>query len=257
MEEEDDPPTGGEGAGHKPRHRGAHSQDERLFGESAIPRLRTAVEELSWLLTRGYAVPSSVKIVGDRHRLHERQSLAVFRASCTDASLLHRGATQETGRDLKGSDLMIDGFNVLITLEAALSGGVLVRGRDGCLRDIASVHGSYRSVEETDRALDLLLRTLDDLQLRSVTWLLDSPVSNSGRLAARMRSVSEASVVPWTVETVFSPDHVLKRCGKLVATTDSVILDGVESWLDLARRALEPHLPDCWFVDLSTGVSLF
>jgi hypothetical protein len=238
------------GDGHKPRHRGAHSQDERLFAESAIPRLRTAVEELSWLLTRGYAVPSSVKMVGDRHRLHERQSLAVFRASCPDSSLHRRNASRETGRDLRDRDLMIDGFNVLITLEAALSGGVIVRGRDGCLRDIASVHGSYRSVEETDRALDLLRRTLDGLRPRSVTWLLDSPVSNSGRLAARMRMCGEAAAATWTVETVFSPDHVLKTCGTLVATTDGVILDAAQGWLDLARHAIRDHLPGCRIVDL-------
>ena len=47
--------------------------------------------------------------------------------------------------------------NVLITLESALGGGVLLRCRDGCLRDMASLHGTYRIVDETDPALDALI----------------------------------------------------------------------------------------------------
>src|SRR6266404_1471952 len=45
--------------------------------------------------------------------------------------------------------LLIDGFNLILTLESALGGGVMLVGRDGCYRDMASVHGTYRRVEET------------------------------------------------------------------------------------------------------------
>jgi hypothetical protein len=38
-----------------------------------IPILCQAVEELSWLLTRGYPPTSTLKLVGDRYALTERQ----------------------------------------------------------------------------------------------------------------------------------------------------------------------------------------
>lgn len=81
----------------------------------------------------------------------------------------------------------MDGFNQLITIEAALSGAVILSGADGRLRDLSSVHGTYRSVEETEAALHLLGEALAGAgQVRVV---LDRPVSNSGRLAGRMRAL--------------------------------------------------------------------
>ena len=53
-------------------------------------------------------------------------------------------------------DVALDGFNCVITLEAALSGGLVLIGRDGCLRDLSSIHGTYRAVSETPRAVELL-----------------------------------------------------------------------------------------------------
>ena len=52
--------------------------------------------------------------------------------------------------------LVILAQNQLITIEAALSGGLIFRGRDGCFRDLASIHGTYRKVEETLPALNLI-----------------------------------------------------------------------------------------------------
>ncbi len=49
--------------------------------------------------------------------------------------------------------MWVDAFNLITTVEAALAGGVLIKGRDGCLRDMASMHGSYRKVAETIPAL--------------------------------------------------------------------------------------------------------
>jgi hypothetical protein len=40
---------------------------------------------------------------------------------------------------MRGELLYIDGFNLLTTLEVALSGGIVLLARDGALRDIAGV----------------------------------------------------------------------------------------------------------------------
>ncbi|MGZ3397481.1 MAG: DUF434 domain-containing protein, partial [Isosphaeraceae bacterium] len=60
-------------------HRGPDPRDGEAFGPSAVPALRGAVSDLSWLLGRGYAIVSAVKLVGDRWSLTERQRLAVRR----------------------------------------------------------------------------------------------------------------------------------------------------------------------------------
>ena len=82
----------------------------------------------------------------------------------------------------RDKQLLLDGYNVLTTIEAALSGGVVLACRDGCYRDMASIHGTYRKVEETPPALMLIGKIAAELGVASCLWYLDSPVSNSGRL---------------------------------------------------------------------------
>ncbi|HSG88818.1 MAG TPA: DUF434 domain-containing protein, partial [Pseudomonadales bacterium] len=68
------------------RHRGPHPDDARLFAPDTVGPLRTAVGDLSWLFSRGYAERSAVKVVGDRYRLRERQRIALRRSACSDAA---------------------------------------------------------------------------------------------------------------------------------------------------------------------------
>ncbi len=237
------------------RHRGAHPADRELFTTATQPVLQQAVADLSWLLSHGYARTSSLKLVGDRYALTERQRLAVGRAACSDSALAHRSSTRLTAEQMHGGEVAIDGFNLLVTLEASLGGGVLLHCRDGCLRDMSSVHGSYHAVAETDAAISLAAQHLNALQIRSAHWLLDSPVSNSGRLAQRLRELAENHGWPWTVETVFSPDAVLKQIREaVVITSDAVILDHAEAWYNLAETMVLPAMtqppPICLNVQL-------
>lgn len=233
------------------KHRGAHPEDRTLFGNDRLPALRAAVEELSWLLTRDYSMKSAVKLVGDRHTLTDRQRLAISRAACSDQSKARRASTQIEIEELQATDLIIDGFNLIITIEAALSGGVLFLGRDGCIRDLSSVHGSYRSVNETGGAIRLIGESLAALEPKSVAWLLDRPVSNSGRLAKLIRDSAAQKGWPWTVETAFNPDREIISSARIVITSDGPLLDRVARWINFNRRLIEKSLDRAWLVDLS------
>jgi hypothetical protein len=230
------------------RHRGPDHADRSLFAEGRLPELRDAVGDLSWLMGRGYSEPSALKIVGDRYQLRRRQREALRRASCSDAALAARSARSIPPGEIGG--LRVDGFNVIITIEAAISGGVLFACRDGCLRDIASIHGSYRQVDETRRAVESVGLVLEAAGAGPVTWYLDSPVSNSGRLGRLMRSMAEERGWPWEVALVKNPDNVLVEAGEPVATSDAPVLDACGSWLNLARWVVESGVPGAWVVDL-------
>ncbi|HEV7893394.1 MAG TPA: DUF434 domain-containing protein [Pyrinomonadaceae bacterium] len=233
------------------RHRGAHPEDARLFAPERIEALRTAVSELSWLLGRGYQSKSSLKLVGDRHNLRERQRLAVARAACSDESRAVRLGREVNAAEVEGADLIVDGFNLVITLEAALGGGVLVHCRDGCVRDLSSVHGSYRAVEETERAVLLAGEVLFTMRPASVLWLFDSPVSNSGRLAERVRTLASEHNWPWQVRAEFNPDRTIANSPRLAVTSDSNVLDHTTRWLNLSRLVIERRISNPWFIDLN------
>lgn len=229
------------------KHRGPHPADKQLFAAHAWPALQTAVSELSWLLNRGYAVPSSLKLVGDRHELQERQRTAVKRSACTtnDLELRERKHIPLAGED----EIWIDGFNLLTTVEAALAGGVIIVGRDGCYRDMASMHGTYRKVEETRPALALIGSYFEQAAVKRVRWLLDSPVSNSGRLAGIMRDVAAEAGWTWEVETVPDPDPVLAECEHTVVSADSMILNRCQRWTNVAA-AIVGLIEDAWIVPM-------
>ena len=233
------------------KHRGAHPEDRKLFAGEQVPVLRTAVGELSWLLTRAYSLKGALKLVGDRYTLTDRQRLAVSRAACSDQSKELRAATLVNAEAIPGEDLIVDGFNLIITVEAALSGGLLMLCRDGCIRDLSSVHGSYRAVNETETAIQLIGETLEILHPKSVEWVLDSPISNSGRLAQRIRDLANERGWNWNVETLFNPDAAISKSKRVVISSDSHILDGTQRWFNFNRYLYDRRLADSWLIDLS------
>jgi hypothetical protein len=194
---------------------------------------------------------SSLKLVGDRWSLTERQRHAVRRAACSDEARQRRQARRVAAADLAGADLLIDGFNVLTTIEAALGGAVVLACRDQAYRDIAGVHGSYRKVAETAPALASLAGALQELGVSRAGWLFDRPVSNSGRIRSLVVATAAAGSHDWTVELVDNPDRVLLSSSGIIATSDSAILDGCSRWFNLARHVIETQCSDAFVVNLA------
>jgi len=221
-----------------------------LFAADRVADLRAAVADLSLLLSRGYAQPSALKVVGDRYNLEARQRMAVMRSACTDLSLAHRQAKRVMPEGVRGRPLLIDGYNVLTSVEAALAGGVILLARDGAYRDIASMHGSFRRVEESLAALELVGEVLAELGVPPATWYLDSPVSNSGRLKQMILERAAARGWNWSVEIVNNADAVLSQTSEIVATADSVILDRCHRWFCLACEVLKRRAPGAYVIHL-------
>jgi len=232
-------------------HRGPHPADVKLFSEKVLADLKAAVADYSLLLTKGYAEKSTLKLVGDRFSLTERQRIAVMRNACSDQQLASRTSRQIQISEIKGQILALDGYNVLITIEAAMSGGIIFKGRDGCFRDLASIHGTYRKVRETIPALELIGTFLKEAGIEKCLWLLDSPVSNSGRLKTLIGEIAKKNNWEWDIKLMISPDAELIKGDRPAASSDSVILDGCKKWVNLARTIIESKLPNSWVVELS------
>ncbi len=232
-------------------HRGQHPSDEKLFAADKIPVLRQAVADYSLLLTKGYAEKSSLKLVGDRFALTERQRLAVMRCACSDEQLAGRKGRELEMEAVAGQAIAVDGYNILITIEAAMSGGMIFVGRDECCRDLASIHGTYRKVTETIPAVELIGGFLQQIGTNQTLWLLDSPVSNSGRLKTLIREIAENKGWNWEIELVISPDARLIKSQTIVASSDSIILDGCSKWVNLAAEIIKTKIPSVNIIDFS------
>ncbi len=231
-------------------HRGPNPDDSRLFAPELLPVLREAAADLNWLLNRGYPGTAAQTLVGDRYQLAARQRTAIARCACSDLQLKQRTGTQVRCDALAGRPLELDGYNVLTTVEAALAGGVILAARDGAVRDMASMHGSFRRVEETRPALELIGRMTAALGVSGCRWYLDRPVSNSGRLKTVMEDTARQHGWNWAVELVANPDALLIASQQIIATADSAVLDRCRAWHNLARETIARFVPGARIVDL-------
>lgn len=200
-----------------------------IFRPQKIDDLRCATHDLSWLLSRDYTITSSLKIVGDRYRLHRVGRAAVKRAAVPDQARVERTAREVTELDqLRGATVWIDGFNILITAERALRGDPILRCRDGVIRDIAGVHGTYRRGRQTNAALDQISAALRELGVGEILWLFDQPVSNSGRAAELARRYGDASVVADPdQDLIHAPEEVI------VISGDGEVIERSSQWFNL------------------------
>ena len=217
------------------RNRGPQPNDHQLFAPKFHSALRAATDDLCWLLGRGYGADSALHLVGNRYRLNKRQRTAVGRCAASPQAVEMRKAKEFPVAELAGRHVAIDGFNLLILLESAGGGGIVLRGRDGALRDLASVHGTYKHVKQT---LPALQRTGEALRsAASVTWYFDAPVSNSGRLKTMLRELAEEHGFSWTIELVNNPDRTLMELPDeiVLVTSDAWILDEGGPWCNLAE----------------------
>lgn len=237
------------------KNRGANPTDDALFSSAQHPLLRRACADLSWLLSHRYAMPSALKLVGDRYDLTARQRKAVERGTCTELQRASRVAKRHDALRLKDARVCVDTFNVIITSESALGGAPVFIGQDTALRDLAGVHGHWRRVHQTAQALASLSGPLS--LAREVTFVLDRPVSNSGRLATWIRAYAAEHALPWHVFLSDRADEAVIAHGGIIASADARILDACDAWVDLpaivvrqTAGAYPAYRP--WLVDLRT-----
>jgi len=209
--------------------------DDKLFAPHNIAELKIAQAELRFLLDRDYPPKSAGAYVGNHHQLSVRQRLALSRCTASSHRLKIREEKMLSAKIINGRTVYVDGFNQIIVLEVALSGGMLFIGQDGCIRDLAELRGSYRLIPVTGTAIELIRNSLLELRAAKAVFLLDEPVSNSGRLKTLIMNAGWP--IPAEVRIVKSPDSELKRL-HCVITGDSAILDACKSWFNLTAYIL-------------------
>ena len=219
--------------------RGYVPEDERNFSSEAIEIMRTASRHIRYLLDEGYDLKPASTFVGNHFLLSERQRLAIVRSLASGQQLSERKEKLVSLNQLTGREVWVDGFNTIITLEVLLSRSILFRCMDGTIRDLAALRGTYRLIPETDGAVRMILEALKAAGAEKINILLDQPVSNSGRLKARIADITEeAGYSNLDIQILRDVDRTLYD-RELVITSDSVILDHCRSWVNLTAECVK------------------
>lgn len=230
--------------------RGYVPEDEKQFLGKQLELLKKAADEVQFLLDQGYDVKPTTTFVGNHYMFSERQRLALAR-SVSSGEWIEKRTKKELlqKRDKSFPEVVhIDGFNTIITLEVALSGSPIFYCRDGTIRDLAGLRGTYRVIDKTQKAIELILSELKILNIAEACFYLDAPVSNSGRLSALIRQCSEKYSISVNVQIIPDVDRVLEQLEGVI-TGDAIILNHCISWLNLMPRLVEKIDP-IWKIQL-------
>lgn len=216
------------------RNRGKNTGDDILFSpQKHINKLKLAVHDMKYLLSRNYAEKASSELVGNHYRLKARQIQALRGASASEDQIRNRKNKEVQISDVKDKTIYLDGFNVLILLESLLSEAYIFEGIDGCYRDLSGVHGTYKRVNQTQKAIELIAAFFQKSQVEKLIWVFDQPVSNSGRIKEMILNFAKEKNINWNVELEFNPDKFLVEHAEIAVSSDAWILDHCKNWFNL------------------------
>lgn len=224
------------------KSRGKLSNDDKLFSGKWTTLYREATQDLSYLLTRGYGLKSSVALVGHHYRMNVRQQKALSRVAASQTAIINRQQKSIAPNHLTNKIVLIDGFNILILLENILSGAYIFQCQDGVYRDISSIHGSYKRVNQTQDALLLIGKVLHELNIKKAIWYFDAPVSNSGMLKTMLYELASNHDFNWEVHLDNNPDTLLIASQEIVISADAWILDECQQWFNFSDYLLTKHI---------------
>ena len=231
----------------KTTRRGYDPEDDKWFSREAETKLFKAMEDFQYLLDRGYKSQPAIDFTGNHYLLSARQRTAIQRSAATQVQYEKRKASMLPLENAKDGLISIDGFNLIITLEVALSKSVLILGKDGVMRDLAGLKGTYKIIDKTEEALNLIGSAVKKLSIPGIKFYLDSPVSNSGRLKKKILEQQDSWGIPVEVELTMNADKELCTLDRIV-TGDSIVLDRCRSWVNLTRSIIDDYIKDAWIV---------
>ena len=196
--------------------------------------LQKASQDFRYLLNRAYPRKAALELVGNRYQLTSDQRHLLHRGVFSDGDATSRQKKKISPNQIRGYDLVIDGYNILITIEASLSARPLVLGDDGFVRDISGLSGNFQRTARTAEALQLVLKVLKRVKPRQTLFLFDSPISRSGELAQEVRDCLRREKLSGEALAVRVPEKILIGFPGRVATSDTAIIDRSKDVIDLA-----------------------
>ena len=137
---------------------------------------------------------------------------------------------------MKGKNLAIDGYNVLITVESHLKKKEIFVSDDGFVRDVSATFGKYKITRTTPKAIDMTLEEIKKMRPKSVTFVFDSQVSHSGELAGMFREKMKEAGIGGTAKTAKNTDYIIAGSKGIVCTSDRAIIKKAKRVLDLAGK---------------------
>ncbi len=192
--------------------------------------IHEASKDLRYLLNSGYKKTYALDFVCNHYQLPKKDRHFLARAIFSDAVVHTVQQKRVDIKDIEGEKLAIDGFNVLITVEAVLK-DMAILCDDSFVRDTQGIFGKYKITKATHEALHKIYGVLKKYPPAKTTFYFDQQVSHSGDLCSLIRPHSPC-------KTIKHVDQVLAELNFMTATADSVLIQKLNQCVDIPFEIL-------------------
>lgn len=198
-----------------------------------VPRLRSAAEEASWLVDRGYPSAAASAFVAEHRALDDTERKLLSCNARLHACVRHHIAREMDPDDARKRVLMVDAASAIATVAAAIAGRAL-------LESAANVHADPEWTREAPLdavapALGALAAVFDALRPNEVKLVASPP--HAAMLEEAVRGLGKRRYKA-VVEAVSEVPQALHGAG-FVVSSDPIVLDACATWINAVGMAIE------------------
>lgn len=187
--------------------------------------LKEAYKDYKYLLNRGYSRKIALELISSRYFLSKLQRLILYRCTHSDKEI-----SKIQSKISNENNIVIDGFNIAITLINILDNDNAFLCDDGFIRDLG-----LGKKKEDERILDILVLVSEYCIWKKYTCeiILDSQISNSGKIAEKLR---QKCII---AKAVNKADKEVIISNKTIASNDFVVLMNSVKVTDLLGKIVK------------------
>lgn len=215
----------------------------------SVPYLRTKLlkpaRDIRSILRWGYPKYATIRFVADHSQLSIEERNILTRIIMPPDRVVSRINKKVACTGIENKDLLLDGYNVLLSVDSLLKKEPMWFCDDGYIRDTRYYFSKSKHAEDIEEALDAILKFISEAHAKSVIFLLDAQISRSGELAGFIRYKMKEHGIPGEARTSKTVDFELKADGRdpekslIVATSDGIVIDSVLQVLDIPACLME------------------
>ncbi|MFH1773627.1 MAG: DUF434 domain-containing protein [Methanobacteriota archaeon] len=195
--------------------------------------MKDAICDLRFLLNRGYNKSSAVNFVANKYKLGIKSRNFLVRAVFSLSEAEEHRKKRIDIKKIKGRGIVIDGYNVLITVESALKGKEVILCDDGFVRDTSATFGKYKLSKVTLPAIEKIMKILKSNAVGRALFIFDSQVSFSGELCRLIREKLAEHALNGDAITSESADYIIIKSKGIVCTSDRAIIKKAAKVVDI------------------------
>lgn len=208
-------------------------------------KLLKPANDIRSLLRWGYPKFATIRFVADHFQLSVEERHILTRVVMPPDSIISRINKKVECSGIKDRKLLLDGYNVLLSVDSFLKNEPMWFCDDGYIRDTRYYFSKVKQAEDIEEALNSVLGFLSKTHPESVTFLFDAQISKSGELAGFIRRKMEEYGLSGDSRTSKTVDFELKKAGEdpekdiIVATSDGIVIDSILHVLDIPACLME------------------